>query len=104
MGSAAMCRFRMPGLASLRIRMELRCLATIEHAVVTHDPYPAMPQTLDSAGFHRRPLARGPCILPRHQQRQLARVVDAGEQIVLDDAVAGQVEAERRKQIVVRAE
>jgi hypothetical protein len=63
----------------------LRALAPIEHAVVPDDAHNPVAQLI-GAGVHgrREPLSRAP-ISPRRQQYQLPLVVvDAGENVVVD--------------------
>src|SRR5882757_7395731 len=86
-------RSRLPGnrIASLVVR---RCLvpdrgivlgtfAPIEHAIVPHHSHNAMPSAHTSKQARLEPFGRRP-ISPRSQERQLPLIVDAGEDIVID--------------------
>ncbi len=65
-------------------RVVLRALAPIEHPVVPDHAHDAMAQLIGAGANGRRELlGRGP-ISPRRQQRQLPLVVDAGENVVID--------------------
>ena len=74
-------------------RIELRCLTPVKHAVVAHNANCPVPQSLEAPCVHRRPTARGLCIFPRNQKCELAGIVDAGYDIIIDDPLTCYVEA-----------
>src|SRR5262245_32277148 len=79
--------FRMLRFAGCCIRIELRCLTPVKHAVVAHNANCPVPQGLEPRRVHWRPTARGLCIFPQNQKCELARIVDAGDDIIIDDSL-----------------
>ena len=59
-------------------------LASIEHAVVPDHAHNAMARLIGAGVEDRRELLRRGPIAPRRQQRELPLVVDAGENVVID--------------------
>ena len=70
----------------------MRRLAAVEPAVIAHDADRAVAKIRDAIDLLGRPTRRSLRVLPCHQQRQLSGVIDAGVDVVLDDAAAGWIE------------
>jgi len=71
----------------LDLRIELRRLAAIGHPVLANDANATMAQ-LTSGYRLRRPTLGGGRILPCDEKQQLARIGDALEDLLIDDALA----------------
>jgi hypothetical protein len=75
----------MLGHRAIDIRIELRRLAAIEPAIIAHDANLAVAQFLDAIDLRWRPRVSGFGVLPQHQQRQFAGIIDTGVHVVLGD-------------------
>ena len=62
---------------ALDLRVELRRLVAVHHAVITNDADPSVPQRAKILGCDRCPLPSGLCSSPCGEKQQLPRIVDA---------------------------
>ena len=79
------------------IGVVLRALASIEHAVVAHEPYDAMANAHPSERARHKTSGRGP-IAPGDQERKLSFVVDAGKYIIVDRTLAARIKTQEVRQ------
>jgi hypothetical protein len=90
----------MLGLSVLYVSIVLRGLAAIEPAVVAHHPDRAMPQALNAVDLLRHPAIDGLRVFPGDQKRDLAWIVDARPDIVIDDSAPIEIQPEMSRQEV----
>src|ERR1700744_6064842 len=85
-------------LSAFDVRIELRRLSPVKSAVVAYDADLAVPERLDTVDLPGRPRVSRFRIFPAHEQRQLSRIVDTGEHIMLDDGAVLEIEAKMGRQ------
>jgi hypothetical protein len=87
-------------LRGLDLRIELRCLPAIEHAVIADDANAPMARRLRRLRPVRRPRSGSLRVSPGRQEQELAGVVDALEDLVVDKTLAALVKPQLRRQQV----
>jgi hypothetical protein len=83
----------------LRVRKKLRCLASIKHPIVANNTDLPVPHGLMFFCLRRRPIFGGLRISPRDKKRQLAWIVDASENVMIDDPTTVQIKAKAGRQL-----
>src|SRR5215208_7194745 len=76
----------------LHTGVELRRLATFEHAVIANDAHVPLTQRFGPGGLARNPHPGDIRVTPRGEHGELAGRVDAGEHLAIDQAIGGESE------------